>query len=456
MQYQEAMYSMSVYLTAIAFLFSISTVYTITADEYTKEQGGQDNKIVSILQMLIASAHFIPIEIREIINTALNNGSIDDSEDFEQWMKGLLKKLSVVDDDQGGYKHFIIEVIISLTTKNIYDTVSEKLLSRVKISHLDISGVDLFWTFSIFGTISDLITEKPNCPYSMELVLSTTTLNPGDCLAVKTWTDWWTFMIVTDNNHRKGLISVVCYVSSDSGDCIQSEIFSTSSLQEVSLNVSERELYLVKYDPASTLSASTTIKRAKSKRGYSKQWDVWLSNTSEHFVSWAKVGEATSCQVDLIKWYLKKHTAVSQKGYVGVLIELALLGYELYQDYDLYISGKISRKEFCKRVTSSMLGSVGSISGLYVGASVGTAIFPGGGTFLGGLFGSLSGFFTFRSMGSAIGDQYFCEFKQPTALEDKSLIMKPLNMNRRILCNMEGICSADNLPRYKYQLFTAH
>ena len=35
---------------------------------------------------------------------------------------------------------------------------------------------------------------------------------------------------------------------------------------------------------------------------------MMFSNTSEHFVSWAKSGQAVSYQMDVIKWHLKKQT----------------------------------------------------------------------------------------------------------------------------------------------------
>ena len=94
-----------------------------------------------------------------------------------------------------------------------------------------------------------------------------------------------------------------------------------------------------------------------------------------------------------------------------VVTELAFLGYDLYSDYQLYVSGTISRKEFCKRATSSSVGSVGSVGGATAGAAIGTAFFPGVGTIVGGVVGGVCGYFGGKAVGSKVGDmlKHFCE-----------------------------------------------
>jgi hypothetical protein len=107
-----------------------------------------------------------------------------------------------------------------------------------------------------------------------------------------------------------------------------------------------------------------------------------------------------------------KHTGRAALGAtVTVAFELASLGYDLYSDYQLYVSGEISRKEFCKRATSSSVGSVGSVGGATGGAALGTAIFPGVGTFLGMVVGGVAGHFVGEAVGSEVGEKlkYFCE-----------------------------------------------
>jgi outer membrane lipoprotein SlyB len=94
-----------------------------------------------------------------------------------------------------------------------------------------------------------------------------------------------------------------------------------------------------------------------------------------------------------------------------VVLELAFLGFDLYSDYQLYLSGEISRKEFCKRATRSSIGSVSSVSGATAGAAIGTMVGAGVGTFLGIVFGGVTGYFVEKMVGSKAGEKlkHFCE-----------------------------------------------
>ena len=53
--------------------------------------------------------------------------------------------------------------------------------------------------------------------------LAISSLIKDDCIAVKTWLGWSTFMTVTENNHNRGL-RVLCYVYDISNDCVRSEL----------------------------------------------------------------------------------------------------------------------------------------------------------------------------------------------------------------------------------------
>ena len=212
-----------------------------------------------------------------------------------------------------GYKHYIITIIDkSLHYTTVLHSI-EDLLSMVKVPGTEFTGVEVFQAFSLIGGFVKLITDKQNPSYSLRPIPTTSVLSPGDCIAMKMWTGWWTFMIVIDN-HPSGDVQVVCYVSTNSSDCVQSEFefflgFQKSlSLEEVTLTTDRSsEIYLVDYSSKLTLSASETVERARSNINDTVQgWSALFSHTSEHFASWAKTGQATSYQVEEIRWQLKK------------------------------------------------------------------------------------------------------------------------------------------------------
>ena len=91
-----------------------------------------------------------------------------------------------------------------------------------------------------------------------------------------------------------------------------------------------------------------------------------------------------------------------------VVVELVFLGLDLYNDYQLYSSGEISRKEFCKQATSSFFVSVGSVGGAIAGGIIGTMVFPVVGTFVGGVISGVIGYFGGKAVGSEVGEN-FCE-----------------------------------------------
>ena len=148
-----------------------------------------------------------------------------------------------------------------------------------------------------------------------------------------------------------------------------------------------------------------------------------------------------------------KHAGRAALG-ATIVAELAFLGYDLYSDYQLYTSGEISRKEFCKRATSSSAGSVGSLGGAAAGAAVGTAFFPGVGTFIGGVFGGVTGYFGGKAVGSEIGEKlkHFCEgdeeiiedstFHATFENNDDTMIVEDLDSEEDTFCHHD--CESQN------------
>ena len=307
------MHSILVYLFAIALITGYSGMSYSHTNEYAKngEESHVQGAIISILRML-ASADFIPGDIREVLVIALSKESI--TKDFEAWKRVLLEKLDQLDGDEHGYKKNIIAII----DQSLYYTSMlyplENLLSTVKVPGTELTGVDLFQAFSFIGGFVKLIKDKQNPSYSLTPIKTTSMLRPGDCIAVQTWTGWWTFMIVTDNDPSSGDVQVVCYASPNSNDCIQSETefflgFQKSlSIKEVTLTANiSGAVHLVEYSSMLTLPTSTTIEMARSKINDTVQgWSALFSNTSEHLASWAKTGQAKSYQVDEIRWQLRK------------------------------------------------------------------------------------------------------------------------------------------------------
>ena len=306
------MNSISAYLFAIALIIGYSGISYSHTNEYGKESKfNVQGAIISILRML-ASADFIPGDIREVLVIALSKESI--TKDFEAWKRVLLEKLDQLDGDKDGYKKNIIVIIDQSLhyTSMLYPL--ESILSRVKVPGTEFTGVDLFQAFNLIGGFVKLIKDKQNPSYSLTPIKTTSMLRPGDCIAVQTWTGWWTFMIVTDSDPSSGDVQVVCYASPNSNDCIQSETefflgFQKSlSIKEVTLTANiSGAVHLVEYSSMLTLPTSTTIEMARSKINDTVQgWSALFSNTSEHLASWAKTGQAKSYQVDEIRWQLRK------------------------------------------------------------------------------------------------------------------------------------------------------
>ena len=307
----------SPYVTAVAFI-----VAAVGCRGLAAESGWTDSKVdlqdvtVSILHTL-ARFESVPLEIREVLYYSLNNDAVKEK-DFTVWKNSLLERIIKVDDDEQGYKQYIVKILnLSFNyASRIYPP--KDLLSWIKVPGADLTGLDLFQAFSVIGEFVNVIQDRPNwAGFTLTPVTTIANLSPGDCVAIKTWIGWWTFMIVTDNDPIRGP-KVVCYASADSDDCIQSEILQLllgvlkplTVVKEQSLNIvnhESRELYLVEYNPKLTLSLSTTVEMARSKINTTVEgWSALSSNTSEHFVSWAKTGQAISYQVNEIKWQLKK------------------------------------------------------------------------------------------------------------------------------------------------------
>ena len=132
-----------------------------------------------------------------------------------------------------------------------------------------------------------------------------------------------------------------------------------------------------------------------------------------------------------------------------VVVELASLGYDLHSDYQLYASGEISRKEFCKRAASSSVGSVGSVGGATAGAALGSFVLPipGVGTFLGAVVGGVTGYFGGKAFGSMVGEKlkYFCEGDEELSEDsisygtfensDETMIVKDLESEEDAFCH---------------------
>ena len=306
----------SPYVTAVAFI-----VAAVGCRGLAAESGWTDSKVdlqdvtVSILHTL-ARFESVPLEIREVLYYSLNNDAVKEK-DFTVWKNSLLERIIKVDDDEQGYKQYIVKILnLSFNyASRIYPP--KDLLSWITVPGADLTGLDLFQAFSVIGEFVNVIKDRPNrAGFTLTPVTTIASLTPGDCVAIKTWIGWWTFMIVTDNDPIRGP-KVVCYASADSDDCIQSEILQLllgvlkplTVVKELSLNIvnESRELYLVEYNPKLTLPLSTTVEMAKSKINTTVEgWSALSSNTSEHFVSWVKTGQAISYQVNEIKWQLKK------------------------------------------------------------------------------------------------------------------------------------------------------
>ena len=75
----------------------------------------------------------------------------------------------------------------------------------------------------------------------------------------------------------------------------------------------------------------------------------------------------------------------------GALIEGAVLGYQLYNDYQLKKEGKINQQEFKERAQKKTVGAACSLTGSTAGAVIGSAVFPGVGTIVGSVVGGIVG-----------------------------------------------------------------
>ena len=167
----------------------------------------------------------------------------------------MLEKLDGVDDDEGGYKRYIINIIEY--SGNFVQPLQD-LLSSIKVHGTEFTASDFLQAFSLVGQFVNLVVGKPISSYSLKPLSTLSKLNAGDSIAVKTWVGWWTFMIVTENHPNQDL-KVVCYVSKNNSDCVHGEIefllgFQKSlSLQEVHLDIKSEDVYLVEYEATASL-----------------------------------------------------------------------------------------------------------------------------------------------------------------------------------------------------------
>ena len=78
-----------------------------------------------------------------------------------------MEKLNELDDDESGYKHYIINIIRKSGNFATMLLPLEDLLSRIKVPGTDVTGFDFFKAFGLVGEFVNLITAKPNPSYSL-------------------------------------------------------------------------------------------------------------------------------------------------------------------------------------------------------------------------------------------------------------------------------------------------